>query len=53
MTRRLVHKARFGLLVNRGACWVGWHYSPYNKRVCLNLIPCVTVWIIGRGGIRP
>lgn len=50
---RLVHEARWGVLFNPKAFWVGAHYSPYNKRVCVNLVPGITVWVIGVGGVRP
>lgn len=33
-----------GLLVNWRAFWVGAHYSKTDKRLCLNLLPCVTLW---------
>lgn len=44
---------RYGWLFRWGSCWVGVHYSPYNKRFCINLIPCVTLWITRQGGIAP
>lgn len=34
-----------GLLFNPHAWWLGIHYSPYNKRHCINLVPCLTVWV--------
>lgn len=42
-----------GLLVRKESFWVGVHYSPFNKRFCINLIPCVTVWVTKPGGITP
>lgn len=42
-----------GLLVRKGSFWVGVHYSPYNRRYCINLIPCVTIWITLNGGKTP
>lgn len=27
--------------------------SPYNKRLCINLVPCVTIWITTPGGVEP
>lgn len=42
-----------GILFNQGALWIGAHYSPFNRRWCLNLFPCVTVWIALRGGKQP
>ena len=35
----------FGILFNKGALWIGCHYSPYNKRYCINIVPCITIWI--------
>ncbi|AGR48101.1 hypothetical protein SmphiM12_469 [Sinorhizobium phage phiM12] len=42
-----------GVLFRLGSLWIGAHWSPHNKRLCLNLIPCVTVWITLPGGITP
>lgn len=44
---------KIGLLLRIQSFWIGIHYSPYNKRFCINLIPCVTIWIIKKGGIIP
>lgn len=30
---------RVGLLFNLPSLWVGVHYSPYNKRYCINVLP--------------
>ena len=41
-----------GLIIQFGAWWLGIHYSTEEKRFCINLIPCVTIWIAlpsGRG----
>ena len=42
-----------GVLWNPNALWVGSHYSPYNKRHCINLVPCLTVWVRLSGGKEP
>lgn len=42
-----------GILFRWSSLWVGVHWSPYNKRLCLNLIPCLTVWITAPGGVPP
>lgn len=42
-----------GLLFNRHALWIGAHYSTYNRRLCINLIPCLTVWVTLPGGKNP
>lgn len=47
------NKYYHGWLFNKGSCWVGVHYSPDNRRWCINLIPCVTLWISRPGGRRP
>ena len=36
-----------------GQKWVGVHYSPQNKRHCINLVPCLTVWVRLPGGNEP
>lgn len=42
-----------GIIVRLGSFWVGFHYSPFNKRYCVNLIPCVTFWFTLDGGNEP
>lgn len=44
---------RFGILFQPGALWLGAHYSRYDRRWCINLLPCVTVWIVLKGGRPP
>lgn len=44
---------KIGLLPRVGSFWVGVHYSKYNKRWCINLIPFLTIWIIGKNGKVP
>lgn len=34
-----------GLLIRGYSFWIGIHYSKYCKRLCINLIPCLTIWI--------
>lgn len=43
----------WGVLVRKASCWIGVHYSDYNKRWCINLIPFVTVWVCKPGGKAP
>jgi hypothetical protein len=31
----------------------GAHYSPANRRHCINLVPCLTVWVRLPGGNEP
>lgn len=42
-----------GVLFRWGSAWIGAHWSPTNKRLCVNLIPFVTVWVCPPGGITP
>lgn len=42
-----------GVLFRIASLWVGVHWSSYNKRLCINLVPCVTFWITLPGGNTP
>lgn len=42
-----------GIIFRLGSFWVGVHWSPYNRRWCINLVPCVTFWIARKGGKTP
>ncbi|MCF7964201.1 MAG: hypothetical protein K9L79_01540 [Methylobacter tundripaludum] len=42
-----------GLIFRWGSFWVGAHWSPYNKRLCINIVPCMTIWITTPGGVEP
>ena len=42
-----------GILFRWASCWIGAHYSPYNRRWCVNIVPFVTVWVTLKGGVRP
>lgn len=44
---------KLGILYKFGSFWIGIHYSKYNKRYCVNIIPCVTIWITKKGGKTP
>lgn len=44
---------RWGFLFRPGSLWVGVHWSAQNKRWCINVVPCVTLWIIREGGNVP
>lgn len=46
-------KKRWGVLFRWGSLWMGAHWSKNNRRLCVNLIPCVTVWIIAKNGVAP
>ena len=42
-----------GILFQLGGAWIGAHYSTYNKRWCINVLPCCTIWVCMRGGTEP
>lgn len=42
-----------GIIFRPHSLWMGLHYSEYNKRYCLNLIPCCTIWWINKEGKIP
>lgn len=44
---------RAGILFRIGSLWIGAHYSPHNRRWCINVLPCVTLWITLKGGNTP
>lgn len=46
-------KWKAGILFRWGSLWVGVHWSEYNKRLCVNVVPCITVWVTLPGGIVP
>lgn len=43
----------WGILFRLASFWVGIHYNRYNRRLCINLVPCVTFWVCAPGGRRP
>lgn len=49
----LDYNIKWGIIVRRESFWIGCHYSNYNKRYCLNIIPCFTIWWIKIGGKIP
>lgn len=46
-------KHKVGLLWNSGSLWVGAHWSSYTRRWCINIVPCLTVWVTLPGGKLP
>jgi hypothetical protein len=44
---------RCGVLVRLASMWIGVHYSAFDRRFCINLLPCVTFWITQPGGHLP
>lgn len=44
---------RWGFKPRLGSLWLGAHWSDYNKRLCVNIVPCLTIWFVWPGGIGP
>lgn len=44
---------RAGILFRPASFWIGFHWAPHHKRLCINFLPCVTFWIVGKGGDVP
>lgn len=45
---------KWGILFRWQSFWIGAHWSPYNRRLCVNLVPFITVWVTApKGGITP
>ena len=44
---------KIGILFKPGSFWVGAHWSARNRRLCVNLVPFVTIWIAFKGGTPP
>lgn len=42
-----------GIIFQRGALWIGVHYSDCEHRYCINLIPFLTLWIAAPCGRGP
>ena len=42
-----------GYKIQKGGVWIGVHYSEWNKRFCINLIPCITIWVVRPNGDIP
>jgi hypothetical protein len=42
-----------GFLFQLGGFWIGAHYSCKERRWCINLIPCCTLWVALKGGNPP
>ena len=48
-----LYEFRWGYLLRLSSWWIGIHWSGYNRRLCINLLPCVTVWLVLPGGKTP
>jgi hypothetical protein len=44
---------RWGVIFRLASFWVGVHYSEKMQRWCVNLLPCVTLWVAKPGGTTP
>ncbi len=44
---------KIGILFKLANFWIGFHYSEKCNRVCINIIPCVTIWITLENDIVP
>jgi hypothetical protein len=42
-----------GIRFRLGSLWIGAHWSAQNRRLCVNFLPCCTLWLVWPGGIRP
>lgn len=49
----LKYNIKWGVIIRWKSFWIGCHYSDYNKRYCLNILPCITVWWIKNEGNQP
>ena len=48
-----VKRVTAGALFQAGGIWVGAHYSKAERRWCINLIPCFTIYVVLVGGRIP
>lgn len=39
-----------GIVFRPGSVWLGAHWSKFNRRLCLNLLPMLTIWFTLPGG---
>jgi len=53
LAKERARRTRWGLLFRWSSLWIGAHWSPQNRRWCVNLVPCVTLWIALPGGLTP
>ena len=49
----IAQRNTFGWKISSHALWVGLHYSEHNRRLCVNILPGVTLWYVKRGGRLP
>lgn len=41
---------KIGVVFRPGSLWLGAHWSGYNRRLCVNIVPMLTVWFTLPGG---
>lgn len=46
-------KVTWGILFRWQSVWLGAHWSEYNKRLCVNAVPFITLWVTWPGGNEP
>lgn len=51
--REYIKTLKCGFLFQCGGFWMGVHYSKYNRRFCVNFLPCCTFWVTLAGGKTP
>lgn len=44
------HRLAIGITFKPGSWWIGAHWGKFNRRLCLNLLPMVTIWFALPGG---
>lgn len=49
----LIFGDKYGMIIRLKSFWIGVHYSDYNKRYCINIIPCITIWWTKKHGRAP
>lgn len=42
-----------GILFRSASFWIGFHYSYSCKRLCINILPCVTIWLVFKEEFKP
>ena len=50
---RTASRTRVWLVVRPGSLWVGAHWSGNTGRLCINVLPCITVAVVYPGGADP
>jgi hypothetical protein len=48
-----VDRLTIGTLFQAGGIWIGAHYSKDERRWCINFLPCLTIYVVLKGGNLP